>query len=360
MKRLVPQLLILSLFFMVPAVQADHHVPDSYHGVTISAHSIHDLMPSLPHAAKLRVQQWLAQGGKLLVDQLAQFDDPSRWQLKLQNDLALLQNAGYENLSSTSYVVRIPDTPFLFKIAGPKYRVLGMLATKGVYDESLLENDNYLHRQILQRLGHEGFATYHTAGRAAYYLLIKQLLEAKKPFQYVAVPRTYLMYIPGHKKDASDNNVMLIQEFVPGQTLLKKRPELIALLPNRAIDELYEVVVATGLWNIKDNLLVSKDGQLVFTNGLNLTGFEEYPNTSSKDFFHRNAQRFYKNQALGIKSLMQLFASDPAKVNYIKSIISSDNRLCHCGRKCGFFGSLFNRNCGCTCQEIQELLDFVP
>ncbi len=360
MKRILIIFICIQGAFGALFLNARFKVPKTYHGVKITPHTLYGLMPSMPHALKVKVDEWLYQlGGQDVVRQLAALSNPMAWHQKRERDANFLAQHNYKNYSSGDYVLKMPNNGHLVKIAGPKHRLLGMLATKGVVDRTLLADDAKFNELIKEHLGNDTFATYQTASRAAHHLLASELLK-NRSFDYVAIPHTYVRYIPGNKKDVSDENIMLVQGYVAGQTRLSDKPDLISLLPNRAIDELYDIIVSTGIWNIKDDILVNKDGQLVLKNGLHIVGFAEYPNTSSKDFFHRNKDRFAKNQILGVKSLMHLFASDQTKIDYIKSLIEGDERLCLCGRKCGILGFIFNRTCGCACEGVQELLDFEP
>ncbi len=359
MKRILIIFICTQGAFGALFLNAQFKVPKTYHGVKITPHTLYGLMPSIPHALKIKIDEWLYQlGGQEVVRRLALLGNPAVWQQKWEDDTSMLAQHSYKNYSSDGYVLKMPNG-HLIKIAGPKHRLLSMLATKGVTDHALLSDEDQFNELVREHLAGDIFATYQTASRAAHYLLAAEFLK-KRAFDYIAIPHTYVRYVPGNKKDVSDENIMLIQEYVSGQTQLVNKPELISLLPNRAIAELYDVIVATGMWNIKSDILVNKTGQLVLKNGLHVVGFEGYPNTSSKDFFHRNKERFHKNQILGVKSLMELFASDQAKINYIKSLVQDDARLCRCARKCGILGFIFNRTCGCACEGVQELLDFEP
>jgi hypothetical protein len=282
-------------------------------------------MPPIDTQLESKINIWL-QNNSNLVDQLLNIGNPTAWQQKWQTDSDLLRRHGYKNLSHDGYVANIPETDYLFKISGPKHQVLSMLATKGLVDEKLLQNDQYLNEQVAKRLQGQSLPTYQTASRAAYYLLLKSLFE-KNRYQHLRVPETFLLFVPGHDENVSDGNVILVQKMIDNlheQNMLNVSKD--------AIKELYDVIVLAGLWNIQDNLLVNKSGDMFITNGLHVIGFEEYPNMSSKHFFHKNKKVFDQNRVRGIRGLMNLFASDSSKIALIKDLIKSDNRLSDCDK----------------------------
>ncbi|MEX0849632.1 MAG: hypothetical protein WD055_05355 [Candidatus Dependentiae bacterium] len=305
--------------------QAANYLPNSYNGVAITPHTVYGLMPPIDTQLESKINIWL-QNNSSLVDQLLNIGNPTAWQHKWQGDSDLLKQYGYKNLSHDGYVASIPETDYLFKISGPKHQVLSMLATKGLVDEKLLQDNQYLNEQVAKRLQGQTLPTYQTASRAAYYLLLKSLLE-KNRYQHLRVPETFLLFVPGHDKNVSDGNVILVQKMVDNL-----HEQGILNISNGAIKELYEVIVLAGLWNVKDNLLVSKSGDMFITNGLHVIGFEEYPNMSSKHFFHKNKKIFDQNRIRGIKGLMDLFASDSSKIALIKELIENDNRLSDCDK----------------------------
>lgn len=295
-------------------------LPNTYKGVQITPHTIFDLMPKMEQDIGNKVCAWLHEVKvQDMLHRLTNIHSLVDWQQERAAQEAHMESIGYHNISHNNYTARIPGVPYLFKIAGPKNRLMSMLATQGI--NTFDSNETSFH-EALEKLNNQVTPTYQTASRAAYYLLLKD-----KHYMYVNVPLTYLMRISQKKGSIADDNAFIVQAFIPDAVKLVEKQDLIKQLPRRAADELYDAVVTTGIWNLRDTILINPKGDLLLTSGLHIVGPEQPANTSAMDFFHKNKDRFDTNVLVGLKQLIDLFESNSNLKSYIKAHIKRDNRL---------------------------------
>lgn len=312
---------VLCMFICVEqSSKGETCLPNRYRGVQITAHTIFDLMPKMAQDSGNKVCAWL-HGAKVqdMLHRLTDIHSLVDWQQERAAHDTYMESVGYHNISGNNYTARIPGVSYLFKVAGPRNRLMSMLATQGI---SKFDNDEASFREALKKLNNQITPTYQTASRAAYYLLLKD-----KHYAYVKIPLTYLMRISQKKRSIADDNAIIVQEFIPDTVKLIEKQDLIKQLPRRAVDELYDAVITTGIWNLRDTILINPRGDLFLTAGLHIVDLEQPANTSAMDFFHKNKDRFDANVLVGLKQLIDLFESNGALKSYIKDRVKHDGCL---------------------------------
>lgn len=317
---------MLAISFFCLHAGKEGFLPQKVQGVSILPTSLMQLVPRIPRSLSRELNNWLAKPQTMeMLDRLATFSSLEQWQDDYRKGKEALADAGYSNLSSNGYAAHIAGTDYIFKIAGPKDRLISMLATKGTVLNSAQQEDDRLVQIAADRLS-EPSPTYQTASRMAYYLLLRER-SRKKRYRHVHLPESYLINIPGKIQNVEDGNVMFIQKVVPRAVNLVDYPDRASIVSLSALAELYDAVVATGLWNIGKSILVCDNEKVHIICNVDLVGLIEPKNSSAKDFFHRSKEKFDENVYLGLHSLLNLFKNDTKRIAYIKHRIKDDNRL---------------------------------
>lgn len=331
-KKMLNKCLVLGVFSFVFTAcgKSGYSIPDSIRGVKITPCSLAQLAPKVPGDLQRNLDAWFSDPKtQPMLDGLTSVSDITAWQADRGANQALMANLGYKNWSNHRYISEIPGGEYIFKVAGQKDRLISMLATKGIVLSPEQQEDESFKAYVVRYLaGQDLLPTYNTASGIAYYELLKERIK-KAHYRHVYAPQTYLVQIPGKPNTIADGNVMAVQKVIPGTEKLNRHPEMVATISNSVLTELYDAVVALGLWNIKENLLVKKDGSICLTCSVGLVGLTEQKNSSAKDFFHKSKERFDEDVHVGLVGLLDLFKDDAAKTAYIQKHIRKDTRLKH-------------------------------
>jgi hypothetical protein len=288
-------------------------IPNSYNGTAITAETLYAITPPLPDAALTALNSQLAKPEmRSLLTKLLAFDSFPAWRDKMVADNAALSEAGMPNESKWNYVFKLTDTDFVVKIAGPLNRLQSVLMAHGFWPGEKPT------RPISK------VDTYQTASRAAYYLILKQLIE-EQHFQHINVPETYLVHFPECAKTVDDEHVFILQKAIPASAQKQKlTSERAQTLSDEAIRELVQAVIGGGLWNnMEDNLFLdtesNKDHPII-----RLVDLEQPNNSAPADFFHKDPVRYYGNLRFGIEELLKLFVGNPEKLALIRALVETN------------------------------------
>lgn len=316
MKEIYLLLLYLLLLYGLFAPGAVYHIPNEYQGNKITPSTIYDLMHQaspLPDEVRQKLHSWLQRDKtKNLLRQLLKFNFTSErdFVLKRQQDAQLIASNGLTNESRWNYVFGIPGMNYHIKIAGPANRIQSAFMERGIWPGQKPSS------AIAQEVLAGNIPTYQTASRAAYFLILKELLSKNK-FQDVNVLPTHLIYYPGVPEDASDNYVIVLEENLPkdAQKITKQNRNDIS---DNMLAQLIQVIIGSGLWSIEENLFLDKN-----RNKLYLVDLEQPNNSAPKDFFHKDATRYYGNINAGLKELLNIFVGNEAKLKLIRAYIEA-------------------------------------
>lgn len=305
---LLVTLLIPAALFGAAGVQPQ--VPNTYNGTAITPETLYNLMPQLPDADRIALEAWLTTpGAQPLLSQLLSFAGFPNWQAKMQTDNARLQTMNMPNTSQWNYVFKLPKQNFVIKIGGPINRLQSILMAHGFWPG---EQPNKPISKV---------DTYQTASRAAYYLILKELIENRK-LNYVGTPETYLIRFPNSAKTIDDEHVFILQKTIPASAQ-KLTPELAKTLPDEAVSEIVQTIIGGGLWSIPNNLFLDTE-----TNKLHVViqfvDLEQPNNSAPADFFHKNATRYYGNLRAGLEEFIDLFIGNPEKLGLVRSLIETN------------------------------------
>lgn len=307
--------LLLMYTFLVHG--ADHQIPNSYQGKPITSGTIYDLTQQaspLPEQSRQKLNNWFQKDGtEALLRQLLRFNfaNGAEFRLKGQQDKQLIANNGLTNESAWNYVFGVPDMNYHVKIAGPVNRIQSALMERGIWPGQPVPGD------IAQEVLQGKIPTYQTASRAAYFLILKEFLDKNK-LQLVDVLPTHLVYYPGVPEDVSDNYAVILES-----DLSKNAQKITASNRNDISDDmlaqLIQTIIGAGLWSIEGNIFLDKN-----TNKLYVVDLEQPNNSAPKDFFHKDATRYYGNINAGLEGVLNIFAGDDAKLQLVRKLIESN------------------------------------
>ena len=307
--------LYISIILALPTAlfsAAGGDVPNSYNGTPITAETLYTVAPPLPDAARTTLESQLAKPEmRLLLAKLLAFDSFPAWRDKMAADNTALAQAGMPNESKWNYVFKLPDTEFVIKIAGPLNRLQSVLMAHGFWPGEKPTTP-------ISKVD-----TYQTASRAAYYLILKQLI-AQEHLQYVKVPETYLVHLPNCAKTIDDEHVFVLQKALPASAQ-KLTPESAQTLSDEVVSELVQAIIGGGLWNnMQDNLFLDtesdKDHPVI-----QFVDLEQPNNSAPADFFHKDATRYYGNVRFGIEELLKLFVGNPEKLALVRALVETNS-----------------------------------
>ncbi|MEX0849232.1 MAG: hypothetical protein WD055_03310 [Candidatus Dependentiae bacterium] len=290
---------------------ADVQVPDSYQGQKITPQSLFDLTPQVPEEVQVRLTQWISEPKTTkLLNQLIPFNRFPNWRGQMQLNTRVLQAAGDRNTSQLNYVLKIPTMDYMVKISGPLNRLQSILITKGIWPGQPISAAVARSLKVIP--------TYQTASRAAYYLILKELID-KKGLKHISVPETHLVFAPhAPEKDIQDEYVFILQKAIP-QSAKKINSTLAKNLSKNAIQDLVEAIIGAGLWNINNNIFVDNNNKMHII--IHLTDFEQPNNSHPDNFFHKDKGRYYGNARAGLEELLNLFQGNDEQLIYIKELI---------------------------------------
>lgn len=285
-------------------------VPNTFSGKVISIDNLEQLLPTLPPTEQASVNAWLNKPEtEKLLEQLLAFKSFPDWQTKKKADDALLSALKLPNLSTSNYVFKIPEQNLVVKIAGPANRLQSVLAAHGFWPgeqptKPITKVD-----------------TFQTASRAAYYLILKELIE-KQGLHYIDAPETYLVRFPSSSKSIDDEHAFILQKALPAGAK-QLTPELAKTLSDEAVRETVLAIIGGGLWSIKNNLFLDPATNKLHV-VVHLVDIEQPNNSAPADFFHKDPVRYYGNLRAGLEEFIDLFAGNPEKLHLIRSLIESN------------------------------------
>ncbi len=307
----------LILLYTCLAHGAAHHIPNTYQGKQITPATIYDLTQQaspMPAQARQKLDNWLQKDAtKTLLAQLLRFKfaDGNQFRAKGQQDKQLIASNGLTNESAWNYVFGVPGMNYHIKIAGPINRIQSALMERGIWPGQPVPNN------IAQEILAGSIPTYQTASRAAYFLILKEFLDKNK-LQRVDVLPTHLVYYPGVPEDVSDNYAVILESDL-SKDAQKITRENRSDISDDMLTQLVQAVIATGLWNIEGNIFLDKK-----TDKLYIMDLEQPNNSAPKDFFHKDASRYYGNINAGLEGVLNIFAGDDAKLQLIRGLVESN------------------------------------
>ncbi len=292
-----------------------YEVPDSYNGQKIRPNTIYDLANqnySLPAEARTEFGKWSTEpANEALLKELLRFKFANIQELKSkrEQDNQKITEAGLKNESQWNYVFQIPKTDYYAKIAGPVNRWQSALMEKGVWP------GQQPNQQIVEEVLAGEIPTYQTASRAAYFLILKELIKNKN-LKHVAVQDTHLVYYPGAPELVQDDYVLVLEKALP-KDAKKLTSDDAKKLPDETLKELVQAIIGAGLWSIKDNIYLAG-------NTLHIVDLEQPNNTAPKEFFHKNKTRYDGNINAGIEHLLDLLAGDQNKLQLVRTLVETN------------------------------------
>jgi hypothetical protein len=285
--------------------------------------------PKLPAAEEEKIKNWLKNlkvkiGNKTIGVLDALLEGPQLLKQKngalganagqlIQRNNLILKQASLSNKSQWNYILDIPGTKYVLRIAGPINRLWNMISHAGFDQGSKSPKTAADADKIIkdwQKWSKDGQGTYQTISHVAYYQRAQQAKE-KCGLSNIIFPETYLFHVPGRPVLLSDNNYVVIQKKVESDPIRMKTNQVEKIVPhnfNKITDAVFEqylkAILSIRLWDTKANTNVDKDGNIVVSD-------LEQPNTSDPaKFFGKNSQKEKQNIRGG---LLQFAAKKPPK-----------------------------------------------
>ncbi|MGE0009752.1 MAG: hypothetical protein AB7S89_02970 [Candidatus Babeliales bacterium] len=232
-------------------------------------------------------QAWITENQDLLI-YLARTPYPlSTWQEKYTNGNWHLFKHGIKNHAYTNFVFQIPHNDYWVQIAGPKHRIRNIYAyntrANSYWYAEIAKHWEFRNSTLIDKL--EIVPTYQTISRYAYYLLLEKALEHFS-CTHIRIAPTYLVHIAHYSTLLSDENYIVVQEHIPDLVHLKNAPHCIKDISKEAIIELFNIICATGYWNVKNGIYVDPDNNLV------LLDYEQRNIENPEDFFYKDLRSF--------------------------------------------------------------------
>lgn len=270
------------------------------------AHHIHNI-PLEPHTFPLWIgapspaimnlaEQWIHNNTELL-EQLLTTPKPLSTALVQHTDnLQTLQEQNIINLSTSNYVLALGDSPHYIKISGPTHRLINLMVGAGyeyLLNSKALNIDLEQIRSIITRSGMPTFidhirptTTYQTISQYAYYLMAQEACLTYT-LNYITIPHTEIVHVrPG---PISDETCIIVQEKIT----FDASPELLS----EAVIQLIVLIVATGLWDIKDHNIIRH------AQGISIIDLEQPNRRSPQEFLHKNPFKTMVNIIAGLEGL---------------------------------------------------------
>jgi len=298
-------------------LQLAPQVPNTYNGTPITPDSLYLLTSeyaALPSQTHAELNEWLDKSdNKELLKQLMyfKFNDAQAFSKKYSDDNQRIDTAGLQNKSRFNYVFKLPNLDYFIKIAGPSNRAQSALMERGIWPGQHPSQD------IFNDVISGAIPTYQTASRAAYYLILKELIK-DKDLDHIALQDTHLVYYPGASGKPDDNNVFILEKALPN-TVQPLTLERIKTVPQETLEDLVDAIIGAGLWSLEGNMFVDKDGQMLY-----LIDLEQPNNSAPKDFFHQDPVRYYGNINAGLEQLLDMLQGDADRLRFVRSLIEAN------------------------------------
>lgn len=316
--------LLVCLLGITPGIfgAAGYVVPDSYAGQKIRPGTIYDLVNlnyPLPQEAQIKFNEWTKKpANAALLNELLRFQFANIQELRNKGvqDNQRIQQVGLQNESRSNYVFRVPGMDYYVNIAGLGNRAQSALMEKGVWPGQEPNAD------IIEEVLSGKISTYQTASRAAYFLILKELIK-NKGLKHIDVQDTHLVYYPGAPEDVQDKYVLVLEKALPN-TAQKLTSDDAKQLSNEILKEWVEAIIGGGLWSIEDNVYLENPKLQSKDQKLRIVDLEQPNNSAPKDFFHKDKTRYDGNMTAGIEHLLDLLQGSPDKLQFVRNLVETD------------------------------------
>jgi len=291
-------------------------VPNIYKGNPITVDNIYILSSEyspIPSQARIKLDEWFAQDdNKRLLKQLLQFkfDDEHAFENKSRQDNQHIQQENIKNKSSYNYVFKVPNLNYYIKIAGPENRARSALMERGIWPGQ--QPTSSIRNEVLSGR----IKTYQTTSRMAYFLILQEL-KRTQGLEHIATQDTHLIYYPGSSGMPNDDNVFIVQKALPNNAQ-KLTGEKLKILSNDMLEDLIYAIMGAGLWSIKDNIFIDNKGKILY-----LVDLEQPNNSAPKNFFYKDAVRYYGNINAGLEHVFDMLQGETKKLQFVRKLIES-------------------------------------
>lgn len=167
--------------------------------------------------------------------------------------------------------------------------------------------------------GKGGRQTYQTSSTFATSLVLDELIEREK-WDDIAIPKTFLGFIPGEPESVDDDHCFVVQEKIADAVPLHDHLLSGKKIQPKALKHALMCTKSAALWSIlsRGNVLVKKDGsRLIFVD------LEQPNNTDPADAFHMNAAKYHSDAACGLREwrkLIETCAAEPDRTEYLAEV----------------------------------------
>lgn len=236
-----------------------------------------------------------------------------------------IQDAGFKDASAWNFA--IPQ-----EFAGEEYYAKGALPFNRIYT-MFHSNPNpekpgeFYGYHTPDKLTNdiERVETFQTISQLAYYLRGLETQQKMGLQDLFILPRTYLFHIPGRNMNGSyDSNSLLVQESLPDMVSFRADPARISKLSDDVITAAFLMIKAIAGWDIKTNLLIHKDKDV-----LSVVDFEQPNSENARDFFQKNPQKRMGNILAGMEGFADILreAKAAAQAEAFKKLVQEDAEL---------------------------------
>jgi hypothetical protein len=309
---------------------------NTYKGVPITPQSLLELAPQTPEDLLEQVGQCMEKHHNFISSLVTTPHPLTHRALKKKttDNFALIAQYEEKNIAKNhslfNYVLRFNEHPtFSMPINRWGSRVAYWIYASdqgNVLNGNL--NDNFDCSLI------EYIPSYQHCSRLAHYLRVKEVAE-KKNFQVLRPTPTYITHIPGKANELSDENYVVVQEWINDFQEIKNLPERqrITIKGNMSFDiikELYEATVYAALWDIASNLGVDKHSCY-----LHIADLEEPFNHKPQFFYFQGEEgkkKYVEDVIAGLERMARFFLEDQEQFNIWKKLSEEDidfNSLCN-------------------------------
>lgn len=300
-------LFLLSLFsWLLVHAAAEEFQHNTFGGVPITPENLLELAPAMPASLDEKVQAVLTSYPEPLLDltRTPRPFSPLAHTLRSSHNkvtVEVLKRMGLAvNLGGTHHVLQFKESPeFTMHINRFGSRVAALIYSSD--QGSILSPD--FDRSGLDYAKLAEVTPLQDMSKVAHYLRFSEVAQ-KESFEYLHVPATYLTHLPTRPDEVSDENYIVVQEWVPGLTELKKLDEREQIaqkknIPPRALEEKHKATVYAALWNhMNKNLSIGPDGNYYFVN------IQGPFNNHAEDFYYQG-ERGEEKYALDVRDALE-------------------------------------------------------
>jgi len=278
-------MLLLSMLFVGGSSRAvQGTLINTYHGVPITAQTILELTPSPTVTLQHAITVWLYAYKPLIMALVHAPVHDAPNVLKERSDVLneCIRSCGLQNVSKWNFVMPVELTVdgelkrYLVKIAGPVNRRENYNKLLGKSASSVIALSEYQSLVATHRT-----ATYQHISRVACWLRLREWYMQNLQAQ-IFVPRVYLIHIPGQPSMVSDENYIVLEEWVNSIGTPDTHPHIFLA----ALSDLKRAAAYAGLWDI-----ASKQFVITQDNKVAPIDFELPHDCNPEDFFNGNAEK---------------------------------------------------------------------